>query len=179
MKNGLFGTSAVTRSKAEGVGRAVSACHAPASLRHTLYVEPKACLFNLQGSQDGKRPILALLLSHAARQKELGAPSQPAVPRPPPPPTPVVEPWVVKHAPRSTAELVVHNRKVQDVRDWLLARLASAGMPVFGDSSLLISGTFPCPHPDGNARVGWLLHPHQSQHVNVHILSYTHIQVMI
>jgi hypothetical protein len=84
---------------------------------------------------------LALLLSHAARQKELGGPSQPALPRPPPPPVALVEPWVVKHAPRTTPDLVVHNRKVQDVRDWLLARLASAGMPAFGDSSLLINGT--------------------------------------
>lgn len=98
-----------------------------------------------QGSQDGKRPVLALLLSHAARQKELAGGTQPALPRPRPVPIPVVEPWVVKHSPRTTADLVVHNRKVQDVRDWLLARLASVGLPVFGDSSLLVSGACPCP----------------------------------
>ena len=44
--------------------------------------------------------------------------------------------WVEKYAPSCEAELVVHKKKVQEVREWLEGQRASLGQP--GVSRLLV-----------------------------------------
>eukprot|EP00884_Botryococcus_braunii_P009114 jgi/Botrbrau1/18203/Bobra.53_1s0062.1 len=94
----------------------------------------KRLKFEVKEQQPEKRSILALLLSQAASQPPRKA--DPDLPKPRPSPAKVSEPWTVKHAPHLPADLVVHKRKVTDVRDWLCSKIGWAGT----NSCLVVTG---------------------------------------
>lgn len=48
--------------------------------------------------------------------------------------------WVEKHAPKTVTELVVHGKKVGDVRKWLESRLQDPGWRLPGGQLLLLTG---------------------------------------
>lgn len=48
--------------------------------------------------------------------------------------------WVEKHAPKATSDLVVHGKKVRDVRRWFESRLNDPGWRLPGGRLLLLTG---------------------------------------
>lgn len=83
----------------------------------------------------------------------------------PPVPEQAVEPWTVKHAPLLATDLVVHKRKVADLRNWLCSVADAAGH--HSSSCLVITGQL---HP----LCGTNVHNHNSSnqffkvYLNVH-----------
>ena len=48
--------------------------------------------------------------------------------------------WVAAHAPRAAAELVMHKKKVEEVRSWLALQDAPPGQPLRAPRLLLLTG---------------------------------------
>ena len=67
-----------------------------------------------------------LLEFSSARSAAAGPSSAAPAPAPPPPPQISEALWVDKHAPRTSADLAIHKKKVEEVRDWL--KLADASL---------------------------------------------------
>eukprot|EP00908_Phaeocystis_cordata_P009483 Transcript_20263.p1 GENE.Transcript_20263~~Transcript_20263.p1 ORF type:complete len:641 (+),score=165.34 Transcript_20263:1-1923(+) len=72
-----------------------------------------------------------LLEFSSARSAAAGPSSGAPAPAPPPPPQISEALWVDKHAPRTSADLAIHKKKVEEVRDWLKRADASLqlGLP--------------------------------------------------
>ncbi|KAI5079280.1 hypothetical protein GOP47_0004759 [Adiantum capillus-veneris] len=53
---------------------------------------------------------------------------------------PDLQPWTDKYSPREISDLVVHAKKVADVREWMVTTLKTTGKPHDGGNVLLLSG---------------------------------------
>ncbi len=81
----------------------------------------------------------------AAKRK--AAPLEPPPPPPPPPEQqPAAELWADRHAPRVPADLVVHRKKVEEVRAWLAAQAAAlaGAAPAPRSRALVVAGPPGC-----------------------------------